>query len=105
MQWNCRGVISKWAEVKPLLLEKAFGVICLQETHFLPNDPYDFRLPNYTLYNEYPDTDRRQGGVSIYVANTFPHFQVPVDSNLQAVACSVRMGRTSICICSSCKVI
>ena len=100
MQWNCRGVISKWAEVKPLLIEKAFGVICLQETHFLPNDPYDFSLPNYTLYNEYPDTDRRQGGVSIYVTNTFPHFQVPVDTNFQAVACSVRMGRNSICICS-----
>lgn len=100
MQWNCRGVISKWAEIKPLLLAKAFSVICLQETHFLPTDHYDFRLHNYTLYNGFPDTDRRQGGVSIYVTNVFPHFQVSLDTHFQAVACSVKMGRSRICICS-----
>ena len=99
LQWNCRGLISKWAEIKPMLLTRAFSVICLQETHFLPNDPYDFRLHNYTLYNAYPTTDRRHGGVSIYASNTFPHYQVPVNTNFQAVACSVKLGRSRICVC------
>ena len=89
MQWNCRGMISKWAEIKPLLLAKMCSAICLQETHFLPTDQYDFRLTNYTLYNGYANSAQRQGGVSIYVTNDVPHYEIPLDTPLQAVACSV----------------
>ena len=100
MQWNCRGLLSKWAEIKPLLIEQASEVICLQETHFLATDDYDFRLPNYTLYNGYSPTGSRQGGVCIYVTNLLPHFQVPLTTNLQAIAASVRMDYNRICFCS-----
>ena len=100
MQWNARGLISKWPEIKPVLIENANDVICIQESHFLPNDPYDFRLHNYTLYNAYAGSGRRQGGVCIYVDNSYPHFQVNLATNLQAVAVSVLVRRRRICICS-----
>ena len=100
MQWNCRGVISKWAEVKPMLLDKRCDAICLQETHFLPSDRYDFNLQNYTLYNEYADTGRRQGGVCIYLSNKWPHYRIQLDTPLQAVACSTRIGPARLTICS-----
>lgn len=100
LQWNCRGVISKWAEIKPTLVAKDCDAICLQETHFLPTDRYDFNLPNYTLYNGYSRMDRRQGGVCLYLRNKWPHFQVPLNTQLQAVACSVRIGTTRFTICS-----
>ena len=100
MQWNARGMIGKWPEIKPVLAEKAHNIICIQETHFLPTDEYDFRLPHYTLYNGYSSVDRRRGGVCIYAANKFPHFQINLDTDLQAVACSVKVGRYRLCICS-----
>ena len=99
MQWNCRGVLSKWPEMKPVLTEQGRTIICLQETHFLATDQYDFNLYNYTLYNCFSNTDRRQGGVCIYASNDWPHFQVTLRTCLQAVACVVRIGSTRLCIC------
>ena len=100
MQWNCRGVLSKWPEIKPILLEKCCDVICLQETHFLPTDIYDFNLHGYTIYNEYSNTGYPQGGVCIYVSNKWPHFQLQLNTCLQAVACSTRIASTRLTICS-----
>ena len=93
-------MIAKWPEIKPLLVEGAADIMCFQETHFLATDEYDFRLPNYTLYNGFSDSNRRQGGVCIYVSNNFPHFQVTLTTTLQALACSVRIGRSRLCFCS-----
>ena len=100
MQWNCRGVISKWAEIKPVLISKGCDAICLQETHFLPTDNYDFNLFNYTAYNCYSATNTRQGGACIYLSNKWPHFQIELNTQLQAVACSARIGPTRLTICS-----
>ena len=100
LQWNCRGVISKWAEIKPSLVAKDCDAICLRETHFLPTDHYDFNLPNFTIYNAFSDTNRRQGGVCIYLRNKWPHFRVTLNTSLQAVACSVHIGSTRFTICS-----
>ena len=100
MQWNCRGLIAKWPEIKPLLVEGAADIKCFQETHFLATDEYDIRLPDYTLYNEFSDSDRRQGGVCIYVSNNFPHFQVPLTTTLQAIAYSLLIDRSRRCIYS-----
>ena len=99
MQWNCRGVISKWPEIKPVLSGQGGNIICLQETHFLDTDQYDFNLYNYTLYNYFSNTGRRQGGVCIYASNDWPHYQVTLHTCLQAVACVVRIDTTRLCIC------
>ena len=100
MQWNCRGLISKWAEVKPFLAEKSSDAMCIQETHFLPADQYDFRINNYTIFNCYSNDNIRKGGACIYIKNDYPHFQVQLNTSLQAVACSVRIGRMRVTICS-----
>ena len=44
MQWNARGLISKWPIVKPFFMDMQCDVMCIQETHFLPVDFYDFGL-------------------------------------------------------------
>ena len=100
MQWNARALISKWALVKPFFVEKSCDIFCIQETHFLATDIYDFNLPNYTRYDEFGSTERRQGGVSIYVTNKFPHSQLRLQTSLQATACAVRIGRVRLSICS-----
>ena len=93
-------MISRWACIKPFLVDSACDLICIQETHFLPDDVYDFNLPNFTLYQAYANGDRRQGGVCVYVKNVYPHYQLPINTPLQAVACSVLLGGTRFAICS-----
>ena len=100
LQWNARGVISKWAEIKQVLVDGNFQVICLQETHFIANDRYSFNLPRFTSYNAYSAQGDRRGGVSIYVTNNLPHMQLPLQSSLQAVACSVRLMNRRVAFCS-----
>ena len=101
LQWNCRGLVSNWAESKMFFLLLAPIVIALQETWFLPTDPYNFSLFNYSLYR-YDETDgeRRHGGVALYINNDFVHDQIIVNTPLQAVACTIRLNGRKIDICS-----
>ena len=100
LQWNARGLIRKWAEVKQMFVDEDFQVICLQETHFIENSKYTFNLPRFSLYNAYSDQGNWNGGVSLYVSNHLPHMQLHIQSTLQVVACSVRMQNRRITICS-----
>ena len=101
LQWNCRGLVSKWAESKMFFLLLAPIVIALQETWLLPTDPYNFSLFNYSLYR-YDETDgeRRHGGTALYINNDFVHDQITINTPLQAVACTVRLNNRNVDICS-----
>ena len=100
MQWNARGLIGKWAEAKHLFTCNPYQVICVQETHFIPNDKYTFHIPHFTLYSEFAQQGDRRGGVSIFVSNRVPHRRIPLQSPLQAVACSVRVHNRRMTVCS-----
>ena len=101
LQWNCRGLISHWAESKMFFLLLTPIVIALQETWLLPTDPYNFSLSNYSLYR-YDETDgeRRHGGAALYVNNDFVHTEITLNTTLQAVACTIRLNGRKIDICS-----
>ena len=83
-----------------VLSERASDIICIQGTHFLPTDRYDFRLNNYTIYNCYSNDSIRKGGVCLYVKKEYPHFQITLNTPFQAVACSIRIGRMRVAVCS-----
>lgn len=83
-----------------MLVDGGFQAICLQETHFIAAGKYSFNLPRYSLYNAYSAQGDRRGGASIYVCNNLPHIEIQIQSNLQAVACSVRIHNRRITICS-----
>ena len=76
-------------------------VIALQETWFLPTDPYNFSLFNYSLYR-YDETDgeRRHGGTALYICNDFVHDEITLNTPLQAVACTIRLSGRKIDVCS-----
>ena len=101
LQWNCRGLVSHWAESKTFFLLLAPIIIALQETWLLPTDPYNLSLFNYSLYR-YDETDgeRRHGGAALYINNNFVHDQITLNTPLQAVACTVRLNGRQIDICS-----
>ena len=77
-------------------------VIALQETWFLPTEPYNFSLFNYSLHRyDETDAERRHGGTALYISNDFVHDQITLDIPLQAVACTVRLKGRSIEACST----
>ena len=101
LQWNVRGLISKWAEVKRFFLLLAPIVIAVQETWFLPTDPYNFSLSQYNLFRfDNVTGDRRHGGVALYVNKDFTHTEIDINTPLQAVACTVRLNGRKVDFCS-----
>ena len=99
LQWNARGLIGKWAEAKPMFMQNNYQVICIQETHFMANDKYSFRIPKFSAYHEYSTQGGRGGGVSIFVSDKLPHYRIPLQSTLQAVVCLVRVQNKRIAVC------
>ena len=73
----------------------------LKPTFFLPTDPYNFSLFNYSLYR-YDETEgeRRHGGAALYMSNDYVHDQITLNTPLQAVACTMRLDGRNIDICS-----
>ena len=83
LQWNCRGLISKWSELKNFFSVLAPICIALQETWFLPTDTYNFNLFNYSLYrHDEIYGERRHGGVALYINNNFTHDQIDLQTDL-----------------------
>lgn len=101
LQWNCRGLISKWAEMKNFFSVLAPVIIALQETWFLPTDPYNFNLSNYSLYRyDEVSGERRHGGVALYINNNFSHSVLDLRTDLQLVACTVSLNGREVDVCS-----
>ena len=100
LQWNARGLIRKWPECKHFLPSGAPLAICIQETHFFDSDAYTFTIPGYCLYTKNVNAETRRGGVALYVLNTIPHYQIPLHTSLQAVACHVNINDHRFTICS-----
>ena len=76
-------------------------ILALQETWFLPTDPYNFNLFNYSLFrHDEIFGQRRHGGVALYINNNYTHSQIQVQTDLQAVACTVFINGRNIDICS-----
>ena len=101
LQWNVAGLVSKWGEARNFFSVLAPIIIALQETWFLPTDPYNFQLHNYTLYRfDQVGGERRHGGVALYLSNDFTTQQIDLETDLQAVASTIYIHGRNIDICS-----
>lgn len=85
IQWNCRGAKANFVEVQRLVMILNPFAFCLQETHLTPNS--SLSLKKFLSFNAYgPNLHRPSGGSTILVRHDIIHRQVPIDTNLQAVA-------------------
>ena len=92
IQWNCRGLKANFNELLLLLTGLCPSIICLQETFLKPSDNLSIR--GYTMYNHiHQSGDRASGGSSIIVNNSISQSQIPLNTNLQAVAVKVTLHR------------
>ena len=98
IQWNCRGLKANFNELLLLLTGLCPSIICLQETFLKPNSNLDIR--DYTMYNHIHQAgDRASGGSSVIINNSVPQIQIPLNTNLQAIAVKATLHKT-IRVCS-----
>ena len=98
IQWNCRGLKANFNELFLLLTGLCPSIICLQETFLKSTDNLNIR--GYTLYNHIHQAgDRASGDASVIINNSVPQSQIPLNTNLQAIAVKATLHKT-IHICS-----
>ncbi len=100
--WNCRGLRANREEIDLLISKYSPVALCLQEV-LISNDVLnekrkyvDFR--NHSSY--YHCTESGNGGVVVIVKNIYAHSEIPLDTNLQAVAIRITIEQKVYTICS-----
>lgn len=92
LQWNCRGLLSKWPECKAFFSLRSPTIIALQETWCRPSDNYEYHLRGYTMYrNDHQGYGRRRGGAALYISNSIPHTQINTPhGDINTVMCTIQ---------------
>ena len=100
IQWNCRGIRHKKAELDILASQSKAKVFVLQETK-LPEDGTIYLRGFKSFYRNkilQPGEHTAHGGVAILAAVDCSLYEVPLTTRLQAVAISVKLfKRMTIC--------
>ncbi len=97
ISWNVNGVYARYPFIQMLLHDYNPIILCLQETK-LPTHRTLF-LKNFSiLRKDFISTGNARGGVLLAVHNTVHFEQIPLTTNLQAVAARVYFD-TPITIC------
>ena len=99
VQWNCRGLRANIDEVHILIQNFLPDIFSFQETLLNDTNPINFR--KYTLLTSNPviRDGRAHGGAALMINNNIPHSQIPITTNLQAVAARVSLFQT-VSVCS-----
>nr|CAI5831681.1 unnamed protein product [Callosobruchus analis] len=88
LQWNCNGLKHKYCELRSLLTEKQSFGICIQETHLKIDEP--FSIKGFKIYRkEAVHEARARGGVAILLKHNISAQEVPIQTELQAIAVKV----------------
>ena len=99
IQWKFRGLKANYEETLLLLKNYKPAALCLQKTHLKETD--NVSILNYNAFYTFSaNNEIAASGVSIFVNNNAPHSQIPLHSNLQAVAISKTLHRVVI-LCST----
>lgn len=97
-QWNCNGIYDKYEEIKLIINQHHPDIICLQEIKTKPSQIINIK--DYNTYRNNNINPNGQWGVAILIKNTISHILIIINTNLQAVACQVRLHGRQITVCS-----
>ena len=96
LQWNVRGVPENWSELKQALISSSKSIICLQESHLKPSDPYNFEIATYSLIRKDAlfQPLKRRGGVCTYIKSNiaFREIQITTTFDIQAFEISTNQN-------------
>ncbi|CAG9760176.1 unnamed protein product [Ceutorhynchus assimilis] len=88
IQWNINGYLSHLERLQLLIHDENPSIIALQETHFRDDKllcPKKFK----GFYRNRTNRDRASGGVAIFTKEELKAVNVPLTTNLEAVAASI----------------
>ena len=94
LQWNIRGILSNYEELKHLIQTHNPLIICLQETKVAFN-----KLPDIRGYSKV-EQDHEAEGIAIYVKSGVPHSPIALESDLRVAAVKATLNNKPISICS-----
>ena len=101
MQWNCEGIHSKVTsgDAKQFIKDSGSSILVWQETK-LPYDKF-FKIKGFKSYLnnlKIEEGQKPHGGVGIFVKNFASSYEIKLNTNLQAIAVSVKIhARITIC--------
>ena len=97
-QWNCRGLRNNFEELVKLIEDNKTIAACLQETFLKADNNYSVK--GFKSYNKIGGTgERAAGGSSILIKESIPQKEIPLNTNLQAVAVNISLHK-SLTLCS-----
>ena len=99
IQWNCRGLRANFNEL--LLLSQKYNPVAVALQELSITNTYSFQNRQYHLFSSLPPPsgNRPYGGAGILTRKDIPHSQIPLNTNLQAVACRISTPQP-ITLCS-----
>ena len=87
IQWNCRGALGNFLELKQLLADIQPACVALQETFLSTVDKFSLR--GFSVHHKNRPGARVCGGFALLVSTSFPTLPVPLTTCLEAVAVRV----------------
>ena len=100
VQWNCEGAQPKKVELETIVFKRKPICFCVGETKL--KYEADFKLSGYQTFLTnllVPPDGNAHGGVAVFVKNGVSAIRIDLNTNLQAVAVSVKFHKR-IAICS-----
>lgn len=92
IQWNINGFYRHLEKLHLILSSNKPSVICLQETNL--KEKQNAKLKNYKCYNKNRNiADRASGGVATFVSQVYDSQEIPLITDLEAVAVSINFDR------------
>lgn len=88
--WNCNGFYNKHEQIKLICKKYNPNILCFQEIRINPGS--SLKLRGYS--SVFKANSSRQGGVGILIKEGLIYEEILLDSELQAVAIKVEMGKT-----------
>ena len=98
IQWNCRGLRTSREDVEILLNQYCPVAFCIQETKLKKENESYQTFRNYNCF--YSSTETGSGGVGLLIKSSYLHRAIPIDTDLQAIAVSITIGKKAYSICS-----
>lgn len=99
IQWNINRLIKKKNDLQIIINKHNPIAICLQETNLIDN----YHTPQFKNYNSFfynrKQCARASGGVAILTNTNYPCREIPIQSNLEVIAVSIKI-ESEITLCN-----
>ena len=90
LQWNINGYYKHYEQLQIILRQHNPTILCLQETNF--KNEHQPILKGYAIFTKNrKDTNHASGGITIAITETVRATEIPLTTNLEAIAVAVSL--------------